>query len=179
LRSTERTCDGEVSEGFPPVSRGDARILILGSLPGERSIAEQQYYAHPRNAFWPIMRELFGVRGSYEDRLVQLTEYRIALWDVLTSSIRPGSLDSAIEARTARANDFDTFFDEHAGIELIAFNGKKAEGLYRQFVDPHVPGCRCNKVGLPSTSPAYAAMSFSGKLALWRQVLFADLQRTK
>lgn len=179
LRSTERTCDGEVSEGFPPISRGDAQILILGSLPSERSIAEQQYYAHARNAFWPIMRELFGVHGSYENRLVQLTEHRIALWDVLKSSIRRGSLDSAIEAKTARANDFDAFFDQHAGIELIAFNGKKAERLYRQFVDPYLSGRRFDRVGLPSTSPAYAAMSFSGKLALWRQAIFADPQRTK
>ena len=78
------------SEGFPPVARADARVLVLGSLPGARSIAEQQYYAHPQNAFWPIMRELFRIDGSYASRCSQLLEHRVALWDVLQSSVRPG-----------------------------------------------------------------------------------------
>lgn len=180
-RSSHAGCGraSELSEGFPPVSRGDAQILILGSLPGERSIAERQYYAHPRNVFWQIMRELLDVRGSYEDRRMQLIDHRVALWDVLKHSVRPGSLDSAIRTKTARANDFDALFAEHTRIKLIAFNGKKAERLYRQFVDPRFSDRRFETVGLPSTSPAYAAMSFSSKLALWRQALFAYFQRTR
>jgi hypoxanthine-DNA glycosylase len=163
----------EMSEGFPPVSRADARILILGSLPGERSIAEQQYYAHPKNAFWPIMKELFGVQGQYQDRLEQLLEHKIALWDVLLSSVRPGSLDGSIKLDSSRANDFETFFCAHANIRLIAFNGKKAEQLFARFVTSSSIGHSIRRTGLPSTSPAYAAMPFSGKLALWRRAMAA------
>ena len=163
----------EMSEGFPPVSRADARILILGSLPGERSIAEQQYYAHPKNAFWPIMKELFGVQGQYQDRLEQLLEHKIALWDVLLSSVRSGSLDGSIKLDSSRANDFETFFCAHANIRLIAFNGKKAEQLFARFVASNSIGHSIRRTGLPSTSPAYAAMPFSGKLALWRRAMAA------
>jgi hypoxanthine-DNA glycosylase len=161
------------SEGFPPASRADARILILGSLPGQQSIAAQQYYAHPRNAFWPIMNELFGINGSYTQRLSALAKNRIALWDVLASSVRPGSLDSQIQHDSARANDFGTFLATHADIQLIAFNGKKAEQLFVRFVDSDLVGPGISQAGLPSTSPAHAAMSFSGKLDAWRQAIAA------
>jgi hypoxanthine-DNA glycosylase len=161
------------SEGFPPVERADARILILGSLPGQRSIDEQQYYAHPKNAFWPIMKALIGTDGSYEERLADLLTNQIALWDVLASSVRPGSLDGQIQLDSARANDFESFFAEHAEIRLIAFNGKKAEQLFKRFVDSSLIGPEIHQASLPSTSPAYAAMPFSGKLDLWRQAIAA------
>ena len=172
-KHTGEDIGGETAEGFPPVARRDARILVLGSLPGQRSIAEQQYYAHPRNAFWPIMKALFGVQGSYQDRLLQLVGTRIALWDVLHSSIRPGSLDGSIKLDSARANDFETFFRAHADIRLIAFNGKKAEQLFARFVTGNSIGHGIRRTGLPSTSPAYAAMPFSRKLALWRRAMAA------
>lgn len=161
----------EHSAGFPPVARADARILILGSLPGGRSIAEQQYYAHPRNAFWPIMREIFGVDGDYATRCRQLTEQRIALWDVLASSVRPGSLDADIRDDSARVNDFDMFFQRHPHIECIAFNGRKAAQLYAKFVTASALREDVRQLDLPSTSPAYAAMPLSGKLAAWRAAL--------
>jgi len=151
------------SEGFPPVARADARVLVLGSLPGTRSIAEQQYYAHPQNAFWPIMRELFGIDGSYATRCKQLLENGIALWDVLQSSVRPGSMDSDIQLGSAVANDFRGF--------LVVFNGKKAEQLFGRFVSADDVADGIVRLGLPSTSPAYASMPFSGKLAAWRTVL--------
>lgn len=159
------------SDGFPPVARSDARILVLGSLPGQKSIAEQQYYAHPKNAFWPIMHELFDVEGDYDKRCRQLVERRVAVWDVLGSSVRPGSMDSDIRMDSAEPNDFATFFKIHPAIEIVAFNGKKAEQMFSRFVPMRVvpPVTRC--VGLPSTSPAYAAMPFSGKLSAWRRGL--------
>lgn len=159
------------SEGFPPVARADAEILILGSLPGQRSIDEQQYYAHPRNAFWPIMKALFGVHGSYAERVRQLVENRIALWDVLGSSLRPGSLDSSIELDSVRVNEFGPFLRSHQDLRLIAFNGKKAEQLFNRFVVADSVGPEICRTGLPSTSPAYAAMPFSGKLARWQQAI--------
>ena len=159
------------SEGFPPIARPDARILILGSLPGQRSIDEQQYYAHPQNAFWRIMRELFAIEGEYASRCEQLSRHGIALWDVLNSSVRPGSMDASIRLDSAVSNDFKTFFARHTDIDLIAFNGRKAEQLFLRHVSDEMIGRWIERIGLPSTSPAYAAMSFSGKLAAWRAAL--------
>lgn len=171
----------EPSEGFPPVARSDARVLVLGSLPGRRSIAEQQYYAHPRNAFWPIMHELVGVEGSYADRCEQLVENRIALWDVLASSPRPGSMDADILLENARTNDLEGFLVLHSNIQLIVFNGKKSEQLFEKFVVIQSIDNSIRRIGLPSTSPAYAAMSFSDKLSAWRAAMRSTVagQRTR
>jgi hypoxanthine-DNA glycosylase len=160
-----------VAEGFPPVARADARILVLGSLPGARSIAAGEYYAHPRNAFWPIMRELVGARGSYADRCAALIESGIALWDVLKCSERPGSLDADIRLDTAEVNDFNAFLRQHAGIRQICFNGRKAEQMFGKFVrlDPALGTMAL--WSLPSTSPAYASMSLDRKLARWRAII--------
>ncbi|HSG96593.1 MAG TPA: DNA-deoxyinosine glycosylase [Woeseiaceae bacterium] len=162
------------AEGFPPIARADARVLILGSLPGQRSIAEQQYYAHPQNAFWRIMSELFAIEGDYATRCSQLIEHRIALWDVLMSSVRPGSMDADIRLTSATANDFSSFFVVHPGIQLIAFNGRKAEQLFGRFVVPTGIVAGKKLIVLPSTSPAFASLSFSGKLAAWRATLAGD-----
>ena len=156
------------SEGFAPIERADARILILGSLPGRRSLAEGEYYAHPQNAFWRIMAEILGIRGAYEERAAQLIANHIALWDVLASSVRPGSMDADISLERARANDFSTFFAGHPGLRTIAFNGKKAEQLFTRLAADAITDNSLRLIGLPSTSPAYAAMPFSGKLAAWR-----------
>jgi len=144
---------------------------VLGSLPGRRSIAEQHYYAHPQNAFWPIMRALFDIDGSYLERCKQLVENRIALWDVLASSERPGSMDADIRLDSARANDFEAFFAAHPELRLIAFNGRKAEALFEKLVNIQAIDVCVSRVLLPSTSPAYAAMSFSGKLHAWREAI--------
>ena len=159
------------SAGFPPVARGDARILILGSLPGARSIAEQRYYAHPQNAFWRIMHALFGIDGDYKTRCAQLSANGVALWDVLHSSVRPGSMDADIRLSTSAANDFPGFFSDHPHIRTIAFNGRKAEQLFERLVESDGIAVGARRVALPSTSPAYASMPFSGKLRLWREAL--------
>ena len=159
------------SEGFPPVARADATILILGSLPGQRSINAGEYYAHPQNAFWKIMRNLYAVDGNYEERCAALLEHRIALWDVLSSSIRPGSLDANIRTETANANDFGQFFSTHPEIHLIAFNGQKAQQMFRKFV--HLDDVQQNveTKALPSSSPAHAAMSWADKAGAWKTAL--------
>ncbi|MGB5332957.1 MAG: DNA-deoxyinosine glycosylase [Woeseiaceae bacterium] len=163
--------ESEPAEGFSPIAGSDARILILGSLPGQRSIAEQQYYAHPQNVFWRIMEELFGINGGYVARCEQLVKNRIALWDVLQSSLRPGSMDANIRLDSARANDFATFLNAHAEIRLIAFNGRKAEALFGKFAAGGFAFESFHRAGLPSTSPAHAAMSYADKLRVWREVL--------
>jgi len=118
------------------------------------------------------MRELFGIDGSYENRCIQLVEKRIALWDVLASSERPGSLDADIRLDSARVNDFDDFLVAHPDIRLIAFNGRKAQQLFEKLVNIQSTDALVPRVLLPSTSPAYAAMSFSGKLDAWREAIF-------
>ncbi len=161
----------EVSTGFAPIARADARILILGSLPGQRSIEAGEYYAHPQNAFWRIMAELFDATGDYASRCDRLRHCRIAVWDVLHSSVRPGSMDAAIRDDSARSNDFAAFFESHRRLERIVFNGAKAEQMFSKLVVPEVALQGVSMLRLPSTSPAYAAMPFSGKLAAWRDAL--------
>ena len=157
----------ERSEGFLPIARRDARVLVLGSLPGQRSLSDQEYYAHPQNAFWSIINDIFAISGDYEERCHGLIENKIALWDVLQASERPGSLDSDIRLESAVANDFELFFENHPRVDWIAFNGKKAEQLFRRFVPAVVVGHR-QLISLPSTSPAFAAMPISGKLEKWK-----------
>lgn len=165
-----------VSTGFPPVARGDARVLILGSLPSVASIAAGQYYAHPQNAFWRIMGRLVGAAGPYEQRCDALAAARIALWDVLKQSVRPGSMDADIRIETAEVNDFKAFLDEHPGVELICFNGRKAEQMFRKLVKLETLPCLAS---LPSTSPAYASMSFDEKLEAWRRTIMKQGEETK
>ena len=121
------------SHSFAPVSNADARILILGSIPGRRSLERNQYYALPQNAFWRIMGELAGagIPVPYEKRLRILESSGIALWDVLASCERRGSsLDAHIRNETA--NDFESFFKKHPHIKRIFFNGGKAEQSFRK-----------------------------------------------
>ena len=165
----------DVSEGFAPIEAADARILILGSLPGQKSLAADEYYAHPRNAFWSIMKTIYGIEGDYARRCRSLTEHNIALWDVLRASVRPGSLDADIRESTATANDFQQFLAAHAAVRTILFNGKKAQQMFMKLV-PREHYRKCDLVGLPSTSPAFAAMPFSGKLAAWRTELEASVR---
>jgi TDG/mug DNA glycosylase family protein len=153
---------------FPPVADDRARVLILGSMPGVLSLAENQYYAHPRNLFWPIMGSLFGAGRdvAYEQRLRLLQDHRIALWDVLHSCQRDGSLDSDIQCEVA--NNFATFFNTYPQITHVFFNGGKAESSFRKHVRDVGQGLVMTR--LPSTSPAHASLSFEEKLAAWSQI---------
>ncbi len=159
---------------LPVADPATARVLVLGSMPGVASLAAGQYYAHPRNQFWPIMGALFGADPAlpYERRLTLLTQAGIALWDVLASCERQGSLDAAIDARTAQANDFAAFLDTHPLITRVCFNGALAATRFQRDVMPHVRALHMTR--LPSTSPAHAGMSAADKLAAWRQALRAE-----
>ncbi len=159
--------DVQISSGFPPVAASDAKVLILGSLLGRRSIEAEQYYAHRQNAFWRIVAELFGIAGDYESRCEQLTQNGIALWDVLESSVRPGSMDADIQLEGSQPNEFAGFLAEHAEITRICFNGRKAEEIFRRFVMPSLSSVVPKLVSLPSTSPAFASMAFDQKRDAW------------
>lgn len=159
------------SHGFPPVARADARVLVLGSLPGKMSLERRQYYAQPRNAFWPIMGALFdaGPQHAYEERLLRLQDSRVALWDVCASAKRPGSLDHRIDLASVTPNDFTGFLAEHGDIALICFNGATAGRLFNRLVAPGLDRPPTT-LQLPSTSPAHAALGFASKLEKWRVV---------
>jgi double-stranded uracil-DNA glycosylase len=159
------------SHGFPPVARFDARVLILGSLPGKMSLERRQYYAQPRNAFWSIMGDLFGAGPEfpYEERLRRLQDNHVALWDVCASAKRPGSLDHRIDLGSVTPNDFFGFLAEHQAVALICFNGATAGRLFNRLVAPGLAK-PLHTILLPSTSPAHAALDFSAKLAKWRSV---------
>ncbi len=157
------------STGFPPIAKPDAAILILGSMPGQKSLDENQYYAHPRNSFWSIMFQLFNADKdlSYEQRKQFLYDHKIALWDVLKSCYRKGSLDSDIDYSTIEANDFNSFFIKYPGIKAVFFNGSKAEQIFNKEVLKNLTSSCLKYHKLPSTSPAHAAMSKEEKLLKW------------
>ena len=162
------------SSGFEPVAGPDARVLILGTLPGAVSLATGQYYAQPRNAFWSIMAEVAGAGPSlpYNERLRRLVEQRLALWDVCASALRPGSLDSRIRTDSIRRNDFRSFLGSHPDIRLVCFNGAKAAALFQPVLPKlEAKWTSVRRVILPSTSPAHASMPLEQKIQAWRAVL--------
>lgn len=173
-KMAKRTVQIARARGFPPIAAADARVLVLGSMPGVASLAQGQYYAHPRNAFWPIMGRLFGagLEASYADRRRILKSQRVAVWDVLRECGRAGSLDSAIDVASERANDFVAFFRRHPQIDAVFFNGQKAERAFRRHAMRDVLQLEREIVfqRLPSTSPAHAGRHFDEKLAAWQAV---------
>jgi len=160
--------------GFLPIADRRARVLILGSMPSEASLAAGEYYAFRHNQFWRIAGEICGVApdAPYARRKAALKRRGIALWDVLHSCVRPGSLDSAIRDDTLRANDFAAFLAAHPRIRCVCFNGRKAESAWRRHVLPTLPATRMLEYTLlPSTSPAHAGMGYRSKLRAWRSAI--------
>jgi len=158
-----------LSFGFPPISSPAARVLILGSLPGRRSLERGEYYASPQNAFWRIVAaQVPQLSPDYAGRVASLVEQRVALWDVLAAATRSGSLDAAIEA-DAVPNNFRAFFHAHPNIRLIAFNGATAAKLYERHVAPtlEAPQRAIMRKTLPSTSSAHASLGLAEKMVSW------------
>ncbi|MBI3230995.1 MAG: DNA-deoxyinosine glycosylase [Burkholderiales bacterium] len=157
-------------QGLSPVIASDTKIVVLGSFPGAASLAAQQYYAHPRNQFWPIMAALTGEdlpALAYPDRLQRLLAHRIGVWDVLGACEREGSLDSAI--RKPAANDLQRLQQLCPQLQTVGFNGQTSGKFAPQFAQA---GYRT--LVLPSTSPAYAALSFAEKLVAWRALVLEE-----
>lgn len=167
------------SQSFPPVANGKVKILILGSMPGVASLDAHQYYAHPRNAFWPIVYAIINNSEvplvelpEYEQRLDKLLSSGIALWDVLQTCYREGSLDSSIDEKSIVANDFLSMFCETPELRAVFFNGAKAEHSFRKFVHADIKQQfgHLSFTRLPSTSPAHASLDAQQKLQQWRQI---------
>jgi TDG/mug DNA glycosylase family protein len=161
------------ARSFPPIEDGNARVLILGSMPGQASLAAGRYYAHPQNAFWRIITALLELDAAtpYEGRILALKNARIAVWDVLRTCTREGSLDARIEKDSQVANNFRSFFRAHPGITRVFFNGAKSEECFRRHVLSSVGNDSIAYVRLPSTSPAHASLSLEQKLKAWRVIL--------
>jgi double-stranded uracil-DNA glycosylase len=157
---------------FKPIAGENAEILILGSMPGQASLLAGQYYAHPQNAFWRILSRLlsFDPAARYAVRVRALRSARIAVWDVLRSCDREGSLDSTIVPDSQIPNDFPAFFRTHPKISHVFFNGAKAEACFELHGAGPIGDASIRYARLPSTSPAHASMSFPEKLAAWRVI---------
>jgi hypoxanthine-DNA glycosylase len=175
-----------VIESKKPIARPDARVLVLGSIPSEASLAAGQYYGHPRNAFWYLMQALFA-QGEpriepanlldYARREHMLMDARVALWDVFQTAERPNSsLDSAIVLDSAVPNPIPEFLLAHPQIHSVLFNGTTAESFFGRFImqrieeHPQLVTRELRYTRLPSTSPANASVSFAGKLEAWHAV---------
>ena len=160
---------------FEPVANNSAHILILGSMPGAASLKSNQYYAHPRNAFWRIMARIFkfSAEAPYETRVEALNASGVALWDVLHSCVRPGSLDSAIEAGSRVPNNFSSFFKNHSNIKLVGFNGSEAEKSFSKYAQPNLGTNDISFVCLPSSSPANT-ITLEKKIEAWEKLLVPD-----
>ena len=159
---------------FEPVIGRDPRVLILGSMPGIASLEAVQYYAHPRNAFWRIMGQLFEVDFDcdYVQRIARVHDLPVILWDTLKSCHREGSLDSKIEKHGLEANEIPALLSREKGIQAIVFNGATSEKYFTRLVKPQLDKNSTIKLlRMPSTSPANAGFSFEEKLAHWRQIL--------
>ncbi|KVE39502.1 DNA-deoxyinosine glycosylase [Burkholderia sp. TSV86] len=154
--------------GFAPVVSADTHTLILGSFPGEASLAAAQYYAHPRNQFWRLLGAVLGEPGlhdlRYEARLVRVLAHGFGIWDVLAACQREGSLDAAI--RHAQPNDFDALREVAPKLAKVCFNGKTA-GRFEKVI----AAAGYDTLVLPSSSPANAMLSFEQKLAAWRGIV--------
>ena len=153
-----------LKRSFPPIADARARILVLGTLPGEASLRRGEYYAHPRNLFWPILFALCGgvPQSDYAAKLAFAKTHRVALWDVCEIGEREASADSTI--RREQPNAIDQLLDAHPLIHAVAFNGTGAQRLHDRHFPRHA---NLAYLALPSTSPAHARMDFAGKLVPW------------
>lgn len=155
----------EVPISFDPIVNAASEVLVLGSMPGDESLRKNEYYGNPRNQFWRILYSVFKVEKEeeYKKRLAFALDHKIALWDVIESCQREGSLDSSI--KEAQAHDFDNFYQKYPGIQVILFNGGKAYDVYRRQV-----GLTLKEgliyCALPSTSPANT-QRYEDKLTKW------------
>jgi len=142
-------------------------------MPGAKSLEAREYYAHRQNAFWRIVGELLGIDpfAPYRERVRALKEARIALWDVLQSCTRTGSMDSAIDKDSEIANDFAAFLRSHREITHVFFNGGRAAASFKRNVLPGLGMRTLRYSRLPSTSPAHASIAYERKRAAWQMIL--------
>lgn len=155
-------------ESFEPISNPECEILILGSLPGDKSLALAEYYGHPRNRFWKVIAQITNsdLPSIYTDKKALLLKNKMALWDVAHSASRKGSLDTAIE--NVVPNDLNVFIARHQKLKVVGFNGLKSQALFDKYFQRNKS---LHYIVLPSTSPANAGINFETICERWQQIL--------
>jgi len=168
LKQTVKLTSTHTKTSFEPISNAETAVLILGTMPGDKSIELDEYYGHPRNRFWKIISSITnnGLPQTYADKKALLFKTKIGIWDVAHKANRKGSLDSAIE--NEEPNDLNNFISKHKNLKVIGFNGKKSEALYDKYFD-RKSGLKY--ISLPSTSPANTSINFDNICKQWRQIL--------
>jgi hypoxanthine-DNA glycosylase len=162
-------------QGLPAQVADDCTVLVLGSMPGDASLNEGRYYAHPRNRFWPVMANLCGFDPAlaYPQRLSALQRAGVGLWDVIGRCQRRGSLDASIVAGSEVANPLPALLARLPGVRAVAFNGARAAQSFRRHVQAQLPEDRyaaLRWLALPSTSPANAGASQARLLEQWQDL---------
>jgi TDG/mug DNA glycosylase family protein len=164
--------------GFPPIVSENSKLLILGTMPSEKSLLKKEYYANPKNQFWEIMENVLGIdlNIKYSERIVLLTNKGIALWDVLQYCQRLGSLDANIIRE--EQNNFESFLTSYNNIKAIFFNGIKAYNFYLNLIFPYLSEDKRKlpMKQLPSTSPANASILKNKKIEIWKKELYVYLK---
>jgi double-stranded uracil-DNA glycosylase len=156
------------SHPFPPLLDHNTRILFLGSFPSIASFEQAFYYAHPRNAFWPILEAIFNVKlETNEAKKAFCFEQGIGLWDVIGSCVRSNSSDTNL--KNCIPNDFEKLLHDYPNIKALAFTGKKSHDLFQKYFK----NLKVEKVLLPSTSPAHAAMKFEEKKKVYEDFYYS------
>ena len=173
---TRRAAAPVACTSFAPIVGRAPRVLVLGSMPGVRSLEAQRYYAHPHNRFWRVMAEVCGLDADapYARRVAHLKRCGIALWDVLQHCERSGSLDGAIVRGSEVPNDVASLLARHRSIGAVALNGGKAAQAFAQHVVPVLDEgvrARVAVLKMPSTSPANASVAPAAKVAAWREIV--------
>ena len=155
-------------KSFDPISNSDTTILILGTMPGDKSLELGEYYGHSRNRFWKIISTITDndLPLTYRDKKALLLKNKIGIWDVAHKANRKGSLDSAIE--NEEPNDLDGFIARHKNLKVIGFNGTKSQALFDKYFDRQ---SGLKYISLPSTSPANTGIDFDNICKQWRQLL--------
>lgn len=158
----------DVKTSFDPILNSEIKVLILGSIPSDTSIAKNEYYAHPRNKFWKIISALNNTElpENYKNKIHLLLDNKIGIWDVAHKANRKGSLDSNIKNETP--NDLDRLIQKSKKLRIIGFNGQKSEAMFDKYFDRKKG---INYVLLPSSSPANTGKSFENICRIWQQLL--------
>lgn len=155
-------------KSFAPISNSETTILILGTMPGDKSLELGEYYGHARNRFWKIIATITNndLPITYSDKKRLLLKSKIGVWDVINTANRKGSLDSAIQ--DVVQNNLDNFITKHKNLKVIGFNGQKSEALFDKYFDRK---SNLSYISLPSTSPANARIDFDSICKIWQQLV--------
>jgi len=157
-----------IKTSFDSISNQETTILILGTMPGDKSLDLGEYYGHPRNSFWKIISKITGndLPIKYDDKKSLLYKTKIGIWDVAHKVNRKGSLDSAI--KNEEPNDLYNFISKHQKLKIIGFNGKKAGALFDKYFNRNK---NIKYISLPSTSPANTSISYNDLCEKWRKII--------